>query len=369
MSILHVCEPQPLEAFVQGVFTALGAPADVAAESARHLVRANLSGHDSHGIIRVMQYVMQADKGELAASARPVVLKETTVTALVDARRSVGLYSTVFALDWAAERARQHGVAAAVVRHSAHIGRVGEYTERAAERGLVAIVTVGAAGPGVGGMILYGGRERFFGANPWSIGIPVKGGQPVVFDGSTSTVAEGKVRVARAAGVHVPPDCIIDSEGNPTTDPEKFYAGGALVPLGGAVAGHKGYGLAMASALIGGLGMIDDPQPSLIGAAIHHNVPDSRGRIAGVFIAVIDPAAFGDAEHFEAMAAETIAAAKRVPPAKGFAEILTPGEPERHMREQRSREGISVPDATWKDLAKVAERFSLSLPPSKIVES
>lgn len=362
MAGYYVCSPDVLRGFVAQVCQAMKAPTEIADEVASHLVRANLSGHDSHGVIRIPQYFAQSETGELAPSSRPTFIRESTVTALVDAHRGFGHFSTRFALDWAMARAREHGVAAAAVRHSSHIGRLGEYTERAGQQGLIAIVTVGAGGPGVGGMILYGGTERFFGANPWSIAVPAASREPMVFDGSTSIVAEGKVRVARAKGTALPPGCIVDRDGNPTTDPADFYAGGALLPLGGEVAGHKGYGLAMASALISGLAMIDDPDYSLIGASSIQGVGDTRGRIAGVFLSVIDPRAFGEAEHYESLVAETLAAAKRVPPAPGRDEILVPGEPEVRSRAQRGREGLALPEATWSELGKVAERLGVALP-------
>ena len=261
-------QPAVLQSFVLRVLLGLGAEPDIAEEVARHLVRANLSGHDSHGVLRVPQYAEQVDSGELAPSARPSLLRESPVTALIDAQRGFGHFSTAFALDWAIRHARDLGVSAVAVRHSSHIGRVGEYGERAAAAGLIAIVTVGAAGPGVGGMVLFGGRQRFFGANPWCMAFPVAGGDPVLLDASSSTVAEGKVRLARASGKALPPGCIIDADGRPTTNPHDFYAGGALSPLGGEVAGHKGYGLAMASALIGALSMVDDPDHTLIGASV-----------------------------------------------------------------------------------------------------
>jgi uncharacterized oxidoreductase len=360
-SLLYAAEA--LETLVRQIFEALGTPRASAAESARHLLRANLSGHDSHGVIRMPQYVAQTEAGEIAPSAMPDVTRETGATALIDARRSLGLYSTMFALDWAIGRVRRHGIAAAAIRHSAHIGRLGEYTEKAAGEGLMSIVTVGAAGPGVGGMVIFGGRKRFYGANPWSIGVPsADGALPMVYDGSTSTIAEGNVRVARAKKAQLPPDCIIGPDGSATTDPEQFYAGGALVPLGGKVAGHKGYGLAMASALVGALAMIGDPTPTLIGAQIREQSPDPRGRIAGVFVIVIDPAAFGDAAIFRAMVAEHMAAAKRVPPADGVAEVLTPGEIEHRTRLERAHDGIPLPEPTRSDLGQIAARFGLAMP-------
>ena len=129
------------------------------------------------------------------------------------------------------------------------------------------------------------------------------------------------------------------------------------------VAGHKGYGLAMASALISGLAMIGDDNPTLIGASVVQDVPDGRGIVAGVFLAVIDPAAFGERDTYEMLTGEHLAAAKRVPPADGIAEILVPGEPEVRTRAARERDGIALPEATWHDLAVVAERFNVPLPP------
>jgi hydroxycarboxylate dehydrogenase B len=360
------CKPEALEGFAVQVFRVVGADEDVAGEVARHLVRSNLSGHDSHGVIRILQYIRQIDTGEYVPSARPEIVRENPVAALIDAHRGFGQYSTAFALDWAMRRARQSGIAAAAVRHSTHIGRLGEYTERAGAEGLIAMLTVGAGGPGVGGMILHGAKGRFFGANPWSIGIPALGGPPMMFDGSTSTVAEGKVRVARAKQAPLPPGCIVDREGRPSTDPNDFYAGGALTPLGGEVAAHKGYGLAFASVLLGGLAMIDDPEYTLIGASVVQETPDKRGIMAGVFLIVIDPGLFGDAGHYRAMVTEMLAAAKRMPPADAGADVLVPGEPEVRNREHRSREGILLPEAIWNDLRAVGERFGVPLPEAKV---
>ena len=360
---LVLCPPDPLREFVAAVARRMGADLDVAAELARHLVGSNLAGHDSHGVIRVPQYVGDTDQGLLVPSARPVLTRGGTVAGLVDARRGFGQHSTMFALEWAIERARQHGVAMVAVRHSTHIGRLGEYAERAAAEGLIGIVTVGAVGAGIGGVVPFGGRTRFLGTNPWALSVPGRR-RHFIFDAATSTLAEGKVRVARAAGKPLPPDAIVDPDGHPTRDAEAFYAGGALLPLGGALAGHKGYGLGLASALLGALGMIGDPEPTLVGAAPPETA-DARGRIAGVFLQVVDPAAFGDPARYVELVDEALDAAKRQTPAEGVAEVLVPGEPEARARARRSREGIPLPPATWAELGKVAARFGVPLPPSK----
>jgi LDH2 family malate/lactate/ureidoglycolate dehydrogenase len=312
-------------------------------------------------VIRIAQYFDQIAKGALLPNARPEIIRGTSVTALIDAHRGMGHFVTSFALDWAIQQAAQHGLAAAAIRHASHIGRLGDYTERAGARGFIAILTVGVGGPGLGGMVLFGSRQRFLGANPWSISVPAEGRPPMVFDGSSSAVAEGKVRLARSKGLALPEGAIVDADGRATTNPEDFYRGGGLLPVGGSVAGHKGYGLAMASMLLGALAMIDDPNP-LLWSSSEVQLQDRRGRAGGVFLVIIDPQRFGDRTHYRALVAEVMAAAKRAPCAPGVDEILIPGEPEVKMRERRAREGVPIPDETWKELCVLAERFAVPLP-------
>ncbi len=353
--------PGVLRDYASGLLGGMGAPDDVAAEVAEHLVRSNLSGHDSHGVLRIPQYLDQAERGRLNPSGRPEVLRESEVCALVDAHRGFGHFSTAFAMAWALERAPRHGLASVAVRHSQHIGRVGEYTERAVERGLLALVTVGASGPGVGGMVLFGGTGRFFGANPWSLGAPGTEHR-YLFDGSTASIAEGKVRVARARGTRLPPDAVQDREGRPARDPEAFYAGGALLPLGGRAAGHKGYGLAMGSALFGALGMIGDSDPTLIGASSVEEVADSRGRVAGVWLLVVDPEVFGGRDAYHELVEQNLEAALRVPGAHGE-RVQLPGDFELRNRRRRAG-GIELPGSTWQELLAVGERVGVAPPPA-----
>jgi uncharacterized oxidoreductase len=350
----------PLRGFVDGVCRAMGAPPEVAAEVACHLVRANLSGHDALGVARLPEHVAEADAGTLVPGALPRVLRETTATALIDAGRGFGHHSTAFALAWCLERAASSGIAAAAVRHSSHVGRTGEYADRAAEAGMLAIVTVGAAGPGVGDVMLFGGRDRFFGANPWSFAAPGRS-RSLAFDGPTSTVGEHEVRLARAKREALPPDCVYDRYGRPSTDPDDLFAGGGLVPLGGAVAGSRGAGLAFASALLGGLATIGDESPSLVGVPAAAGAGPA-GRVAGVFVQVVDPAAFGDPGAYRDLVDGVLEAAHSARPGGGRSEVVLPGETETRARAERSRTGIRLSDATWADLGALAERFGVPPP-------
>ena len=346
--------------FTMGVVRAMGAGVEAADEVARHLVKANLSGHDSHGVIRLMQYMGELDRGELQPGAETRLLQGSQVTALFDAQRGFGQHSTMVATRWAIDQARQQGLAAAAVRHSMHIGRLGEYTERMAAEGVVGMVTVGVAGPGSGTVAPFGGSARFLGTNPWSFGVPAAGRPPAIFDAATSTIAEGKARVALARGGEVPAGTVRDPEGQPSTDPAQLYAGGTLTGLGGEVAGHKGFGLSLASALVGGLAMIEDRDPTTAGTM---RPPGTWGaRLAGVFLVAIEPAAFGDALDYQRRVAEVLDALTASPPLPGGEQVLVPGDPERASRERRRRDGIPVPTATWEELGRLAARFGLGLP-------
>ncbi len=348
-----------LQRFAAALVEAMGADAEVAAEVARHLVGANLAGHDSHGVIRLPQYAAAVEEGTLKPGARARLLSERGAVGLFDAGCGFGHYSTMVAVRWIAERARGMGVAAAAVRHSTHIGRLGEYTERLAGEGLVGIVTVGAAGDDTGRVAPFGGAAPRLGTNPWSIGVP-SAGQPMVYDGATSTVSEGKVRVARATGRSLPEGVLLDREGQPATDPEVLYRGGALTPLGGAVGGHKGYGLGLAAALVGGLAMIGDAEPTTAGC-MHE--PDAWGvRLAGVLVMAIDPAAFGGAGAYRRQVAAVLEALAASPPATGVDRVLVPGEPERQSRRLREADGIPVPAPVWAELEDLARRYRVSLP-------
>jgi LDH2 family malate/lactate/ureidoglycolate dehydrogenase len=352
------CHPDALEHYVCDVLCAAGTPRAFGEEVAHHLVRSNLSGHDSHGVIRLPQYVSRIRSGEVIPDAAPAIVRETPSTVLIDAGYGFGQVAVYFAVRWAEEHAALHGLAAAAVRHCTHTGRLGDYMERVAGAGKVGLLTVGAAGPGVGGMVLPGTSHRYLGANPWVFGIPTSGGDPIVVDMSSSMIAQGKIPVAEAEGRLLPPDTLVDAEGRPSQDPAVFSAGGGLMPLGGSVAGHKGYGLALASALFGGLSMIDDPQPSLIGASVDPAQGEARGRLGGVFLAVLDPGVFGAADAYRAMASATVDGVRALRAPDG-AEVLVPGDPESRARKARAS-GVQLPLSLCRDFERLGQEYGVS---------
>lgn len=349
-----------LTTFVERLLRAAGTDADVAVEVARHLVRSDMSGYGSHGVLRLPQYFAQIARGELLPSARPRLVRDGGATLLVDGCRGFGHFSMSHAVSLVTVRARAHGVACAAVRRSTHVGRLGEYAERCQADGLVLLVSVGMAGPGVGGVAPFGGRERFMGANVWAIGVPGRQ-QPLVFDASMASVAVGRVHLARAAGTRVPDGCLIDAAGEASTDPEAYYSGGAVLPMGGAHAGHKAYGLALASALLGALCMIGDRDPTLAGAPVAEGAP-AKGRAAGAIVVAIDPDAFGGIDEYRALVSDCLDAARAVAPLPGVEGVAVPGDHSRAHRARAAREGVRLPAGVCDALAALGDRFGVPMP-------
>lgn len=356
----HLIPAQDLEAWAGSYLRALGADDDVAAEVARHLVGANLAGHDSHGVLRLTQYTSQVEAGGLDPAARGRIDRSNEVLCVWDGERGFGQWACRQALEWCLAHAPASGLAAAAVRRSMHAGRLGDYAERAAEAGMAAIVTLGIAGSGAGLVAPFGGMRRLLGTNPWAVGMPVAGAPPFLMDFATSNIAEGKVRVARSKGLTVPPGTLIDAGGKPTVDPDALYANGSLTPLGGLLAGHKGYGLSMAAALLGALAMVDDDRPTPAGTM--SSLPTEEPWLAGVLMIVFDPEWFGGRDLFAAQVAEVVAAARTSPPAAGVDAVLVPGDPEVARRTERLRDGIPIPALTYDELAAISAARNVKMP-------
>ena len=217
------------------ILQAAGSSAAEAEKVAARLVGANLAGHDSHGVIRVPQYVGQVADGTIVPNQNAEVVRETEVVTVLDGHFGYGQIVGEQAVQAAIGKAMRHGIAMSALRRSAHLGRLGDWAEMTAAAGLASLHFVNATGIPLR-VVPHGGRDGRGTTNPIAMAVPVPGGAPVVLDFATSATAEGKVRVARNKGVAIPPDCLLDADGRPTTDPNKLYTDppGSLVPFGGA---------------------------------------------------------------------------------------------------------------------------------------
>jgi LDH2 family malate/lactate/ureidoglycolate dehydrogenase len=307
------------------------------------LVEANLVGHDSHGIMRLMQYLAAVRQGQVQPAARPVLLSQTQTTARVDAARGWGQPAAQLATQTVIRLAQEYGVGAVTIDRCNHIGRLGEYVEsisRSAMIGLAMCNTEPVVAP-------YGGRQRRVGTNPMAWAIPRGSGrEPLLVDFATSGVAEGKLRVARDKGEQVAPGLLVDRDGHPSTEPADFYAGGALLPFGG----HKDYGISVMIELVAGA--LSGMGPSVSAEYLGRNGTLLMALAIGHFVPV---------DQFTAQAEVLSDKIKATPTAEGFEEVLVPGEPEMRARRQRLAAGISLPEQTWQDIQALASELHATL--------
>jgi uncharacterized oxidoreductase len=342
---------EKLTAFADSLFRAAGVPADEAARVAESLVLANLCGHDSHGMIRVVQYADAIKDGRLKPGAPFNIVKQTAAVLVVDGGWGLGQVQAHRLLDRLVPRAEALGLAAGTLRNCGHIGRLGEYAEAAAARKMAFLASVNNHGFGRG-VAPPGGKEPRIGTNPLCVGVPTNS-DSVVLDIGTSVVAEGKVRVAFNKGQKVPDGWLLDPDGKPTTDPGVLYKEprGSILPLGGSQA-YKGFGIGLVlDMLVGGFSGAPCSAPGL---------PNMSGN--AVFFLVLDINQFAGAEHFLREVSGLATSVKTCPKADGVQEILVPGEPERRTRAARQQSGITLDDGTWKQLTTLAERLKVTPP-------
>ena len=317
------------------------AAAQVVADS---LTNANLAGHDSHGVLRLVGYLEGVRRGHVLPTATPELLSQSGATAIVDGAYGWGQPAMWLATRAAIERAREFGLGAAVVHRCYHIGRVAPYVEAIAGEGMVGLAMANAA-PAVAP---YGGRGRVMGTNPIAWAVPrAEGKPPISLDVATAGIAEGKLRVARARGATVPAGNVVDRNGLATVTPSDFYDGGALLAFGA----HKGSGFSLLAQFIGrGLAGMDP------------TAYDGPRGVNGPFILVIDVARFTEPDRFRAEIEAQSEVVTGCPPADGFASVMLPGEPELLTRAARERDGVPVAESTWQELVELAEHYGVEAP-------
>ena len=345
---------EPLTDFCAEIFVCVGCRSEEAGRVAASLVDANLTGHDSHGVIRAPRYVDWVHSGDLIPNQSIERVVDTPVIGVLDGRFGFGQTMAPMAVDIGVEKARATGLSAISLRNSGHVGRVGEWAERAAGAGLISIHFVNAAGSIL--VAPFGGLDRRLSTAPFCVGVPRQGAPPVVLDFATSLVAEGKVNVASHGGKALPPDALIGPDGALSSDPALIY--GPLTSEGprdhsrgeGAIRAfgeHKGSGLALICELLGG---------SLTGNGATE--PD-RKFANGMFSIYLDPAQVDPSHVFDADMTRYLDWFQNGKAIPGES-IMTPGEPERLSRAQRGKSGVPLPDETWASIVAAARSVGVN---------
>ncbi len=319
-----------------------GRPAD-AAIVADALVDADLCGHRSHGVRQLPYYAGQIRSGDIDVGSDPEILADGGPLAVVDGRHGFGHVVAANAVEVCAELARRHRLAAVAVGNANHIGRLGAYTERLVASGHIALLFVNFQG-GDQQLAPFGGIERRLTNNPLSIAAP--GPEfPIVLDMALSQAAESRVLHAADLGAEVPEGWLLDADGNPSTDPHDYVAGGTLLPVGGTAGGHKGYALIVVLELVVDL---------LAGTAL---CGPGEPPFSNAFVLIaLDPAGAATTRMDDVAAFVAWVKSSRV---QHGAEILVPGELE--ARRRREADGIvRLDDVTVAQLDELAA--SLDVP-------
>ena len=346
---MPVVTSQALHGVARAICAACGSDAREAALVADHLVEANLTGHDSHGVGMLPAYVEAVRTGRLSPNRHAEVVSERGAILAIDGGRGYGQVIGHEAMQLGMARAAEQGVAMVAVRNSFHLGRIGHWGEQCARGGFASVHFVNAVdheplqAP-------FGSADARVGTNPFCAALPGPDGPAVLLDMATSKIAMGKVRVAMNKGVPVPEGSLLDAGGRPTRDPAAMWPEprGALIAMGE----HKGSGLAIICELFAG---------ALAGGwTIQPEHPRAGGIINNMLSFIIDPDALGGRHALDEETSKLLAWVKAAPVREGFAEILAPGEPERRRRAERLEHGIEIDERSWREIRAAAREAGMA---------
>ncbi|WP_081759087.1 Ldh family oxidoreductase [Thioalkalivibrio sp. HK1] len=354
-------DARAMERLVGVVFERAGCESVEARRIARRLTGASLRGHDSHGVLRTHRYISWMQDDKVFAGRSVQIEHETDCLAVIDGRYGFGQTIGEQTVDLGVAKAKKHGVALTALKHSGHLGRIGDWAERAAQAGCASIHAVNVRGSLL--VAPFGAGERRCGTSPLCFGLPrADGAPPIIHDFATSMVAEGKALVALRGGKTLPADALVDEMGNETSDPRPLYGKSAETEVPNPSAGpgalnvfgaHKGSGInffmeMFAGALTGS------------GTAAVSNERERRSLCNGMFSVYIDLSSLGTADFFEREIEDYIEYWKSARPSKATGEVLIPGEKEERILRQRSEEGLPLSQGAWEDILAGARKVGMS---------
>lgn len=322
---------------------------------ADHLVEASARGHDSHGVVRISRYVQWLRSGKIKANRAAKVIADIGALVQLDGQSGMGQRLAGEAISIGIERARSHGTAIIAMRHAGHIGRLGAYAEQAARAGFVSLHFVNVGGSRI--VAPFGSAEAACSTAPIAIGVPNPSGDDFILDFATSMVAEGKALVAARGGPPLPPEALVGSDGQRTSDPQVLYGDTLNAPVPDPRAGtgalrtmgdHKGSGLALACELLAG---------ALTGNGTNKQGDGIFGN--GYVAIVIDPARLDDTGGFAAEVRDYIDFVRGLRPEAGLERVQIPGDPERARQHHTRLNGLTVPPGVMRAILDLAEEMGL----------
>lgn len=344
---------EDLTAYVQAIFQEAGLSENDSSIITRHLVLANLRGHDSHGVSRVSIYCKRLELGLTNKVFEPEIERESPSSALINGKNASGILLATAGIKLAVQKAKETGIAVVGVNNSNHCGMLADYTKYAAEQGCIALATTNAPA----NMAPWGGVERFFGTNPFAYGIPAGEGKDIVFDMATSVVARGKIIMAEKNHQKIPLGWAISKDGKPTTDPAEALDG-LVLPVGG----PKGSGIALLVEVLSSLFTGASFGPHI--GDLYRNFDEPQNVGHSFIVMRVD--LFQTAEEFKKRINQMIEEMKSMELADGTDQIYMPGEIEANKAKEREANGIPISEEVLRELAEVSRKYGIK---SKLSET
>ena len=326
---------------------------------AERLCGSNLKGHDSHGIVRVPRYVEWMERDWVFPNIESELVIDAGALASLDAKQGFGQVAGERAVDEGIARAKKHGVSVVGLKNSGHLGRIGDWAERAADAGFVSFHFVNVRGSLL--VAPFGGTDRRGSTSPLAIGIPSKGKEHIILDMATSTVAEGKVMVAQKGGKPLPQGALIDSSGNLTINPEVMYGkisddevpdsengSGAITAFGL----HKGSGINFMMEMLGG---------ALTGSGVSAGIDDKEKRkfANGMLSIYISVEKMVDLDYFSKEVQSYADFVRASPASDKNGKVLIPGDKEIITNNDRLANGLPVAPIVWENIKQTAQKLEI----------
>jgi hydroxycarboxylate dehydrogenase B len=327
------------------IFSAAGVDEKMAEELMDSLVLSNLIGVDSHGIVRIAQYMTALKTGAIVPDAQARIIRENQVIVILDGSRGFGQIVSKRAMRLAMDKARNNGAGIACFSNVHHVGRLGEFVAMASAEGMIGIMFVNGSRPG-GLVAPFGSHQKILGTNPLAFSIPAGSYPPLLADFATSTVAEGKIRIAHRKGEKIPIGWLLNKDGEPTENPGDLYEGGAITTFGE----YKGYALSLLVEVLGGI----------LSGAETPIFPSYKILTNGVLAIAIEPSFFRPREDYSAAVDYLFDRVKQAIPALHSQGALIPGEPEIARQAIREKEGIPIDNNTISELTAIAASLGIS---------
>ncbi len=330
-------DKRPLLNFISDALTAGGFTETNSNIVAEHLVDAEMKGVPSHGVNRLGLYIGEAKKGIIDPRAEPIIEQKSSNLISVDGSGGIGIVAMKKATEAGIKLALNSGIAAIAISNCGHTGRMGAYGEQAADAGFFGLSMGGGGRKLWGNVVPFGGKEPVMSTNPYTLSMPGLKNDPLVCDFAISNWPAGKVAVARANSDALPPDIIIDKNGNPSTNPNDFYNGGALLPA----AGPKGSGMGIIAELVG---------DAMLGKTLEYN---------WLFI-LLRVDSFRSMAEYEKAASDFVYEVRNSKPVSDTGTVLLPGEKETKSAEEAEAIGIQISQGVWDSIKTAANDVGIS---------